>query len=107
MNYNLSALQENGSTVLTLVRVTNDASQGLLVAGILVAVFLVQASLFSRSQAGTLASFTYSAWLTFFYTLMLNFAATPDGTLVNFWWLLAFGVTAAGGTWMLYLQRNP
>lgn len=106
MGYNLSLLQSNESTILTLVQVTNEASGNLLVGGFLIAVFLVQAVLFTRAGASSLGAVTFSSWLSFLYSLFFLLASDTSGSLINFWFVLGFGVTAPLGTLLLYLQKN-
>lgn len=100
-NYDLTQLQSNQSTILTWVSVANDASGQILVAGFVIAVLLVQAAYMSRFGVSWVGAFTFSGWLCTIYVALLVAA----GGLLNFWFLLGFGLFSALGAMVLYLQN--
>ena len=67
-NYNLTPLQGNESGIVTLIQVTNDATQGLLVGGLILVIFIVQATALTKFNVGVLGAVTFSGWLCFIYS---------------------------------------
>lgn len=101
-NYDFSALQTNTTTLLTLVEVTNNATNGLLMGGLIIGAFFLQIALLSKFKITYLGSITYSAWLTFIYTIFFVLAGPG---LINVWFLYGFGSLAAIGLFVLMITR--
>lgn len=100
--YNFTELQDNTSTLLTLVEVTNESSGGLLIVGLIMSVFLMQIATMSKFGVSILGSLTYSAWLSFIYTLFFVLAGPG---LISIWFMLGFLSISAIGTFALLVSR--
>ncbi len=99
-NYDFSLLQANTSQLTTLVQVTNDATNGILVGGLLLAIFIVQVAMFSAKSENILGSLAVSSWLTLIYGTFFFIAG-----LVNIWVLLGLGSIAAISTVILAMFK--
>lgn len=99
MTYNLTAIGGLNQTFVGIVQVANDASNGILVGGGVIAIFIIQMVILSRFVSNTGEAATFSCWLCFFYSVFLTMAG-----LLNFYFMAAFLVGSAIGAYWLYYR---
>jgi len=99
MAWNLTGLQGNDTTFLNLVVVVNDAVNGILVGGLILGLFIIQAVMLSTKTPSVTGAGTLSAWLCFIYSIFFSMAG-----LLNFYFVIGFLILAGFGVLYMYLE---
>lgn len=100
MAFDLTNLTGNETSLVQFMQVTNNASQGVLFAGFIMGLFIIQTSaMVFKTNTPVIHAGTISAWLCFWYALFFSMAG-----LLNFFFVIGFLTVAAFGTLFMYLE---
>lgn len=99
MTYNLTVIGQMNTTLVSIVQVANAASNGILIGGGIIAIFVIQTVILSKYVSNGGEAVTFSCWLCFFYSVFLTMAG-----LLNFYFMATFLIGSAIGAYWLYYR---